>query len=193
MRYLSEQPPLTLAFAAFASLGLLVLVGVLAPSWARLSGFDLIQITSPKLLFPELLKQEPFDNYSVLIEQPLFNADRKKDPPPPPPLSLLAQLPSLDSYRLVGVIITADKSLALVERRATKNVVELKSGDMLDGRTVKDITPAGVVFGGSAMSEVLSIPKAPGAHIISPNPQTPGYDNSNIAKKSAEAGDRDTN
>jgi hypothetical protein len=192
MMSLSDQRPFTLALMAFAGLGLLTLAGNLAPSWARLGGNGTVAISSPWLIYPETVRQGSFNDFTAIAEEPLFNSDRKKDPPPPPLPSAQSQIPALDSYRLVGVIVTADKSLALVERRATKAVIELKLGDNLDGRVVKDITALGIVFGGSGAGETLSIPKAAGARLapaLDQKSQDQNKMGNGVARRGAGVGD----
>lgn len=192
MMSLSDQRPFTLALMAFAGLGLLTLVGNLAPSWARFGGNGIVTISSPWLIYPATVRQGSFNDFTAIVEEPLFNSDRKKDPPPPPLPSAQSQIPALSSYQLVGVIITADKSLALVERSASKAVIELKLGDNLDGRVVKDITAFGVVFSGATAGETLSIPKAAGARLapaLEQKSQEQNKTGNGIARRGAGVGD----
>lgn len=187
MTFLPQQSPLNLGLAAFAGTGLCLLVVVTAPSWVRLEGYDRSNISPLLIIPPKPLRQGPFEGFAPIIEHPLFNSDRAKDPALPP-LSQL-QLPSLDSYRLVGVVVSADKSVALVERLSTKTVLELKEGDDLDGRTIQYVTESGLTFLGS--DETLAMPKVTGAAFVSPDAAAPSANNSDASTNIGAVGDRD--
>ncbi len=154
--------PATKWCAVVLAAGLFVLVGVVAPSWARLKLSDPPPISSPEITYPQILPLKPFEAFSDVTEHPIFNSDRKKDPAAPPVLG-----PALDSYRLAGVVTAGKTRVALVERRATKAVLSLKVGDSLDGRTVKKITSAAVIFAGPA-DEALQFPVIQGASFARP-------------------------
>lgn len=193
MKPFRQHPPLTMATAGLACSGFIALAIVLMPSWVRLSEYDAATILPPRLLFPETVRQGSFKDFAAIVDRSLFNFDRRKDPVPQALGAGKPQLPSLDGYRLVGVIVTADQGVALVERRATNSVVKLKAGDNLDGRTVKDITAAGVTFSGSSAIEILSIPKAAGVHFTSTAAQKTGESDSNTMQNGTATGDRDKN
>jgi hypothetical protein len=146
---------------AFAAVGGVVLVAVLAPSPARIDLWNHVQVDSPTLPFPVPGRTIPQTEIDAIAERPLFNATRKKD------LPLLSQssLPGLDSYRLAGVIAVGTIGVAIVERKQAKVSVTLKTGDSLDGRTVTGITPSGVTFSSAAGTETLSVPKVYGASL----------------------------
>lgn len=143
--------------------GLLLLAGVVLPSTARLNFASAPAVPSPAIIYPDRVTQSPFEKFAELSKRPLFNADRKPDPAAPG-ASGDAQRPTIDSYRLAGIVTTGDTAVALVERKATQTLLHLKPGDTLDGRTVKQITATKVVFTGSP-DETLEFPKLPGASI----------------------------
>ena len=187
MIFLSRQSPLNIGLSAFAGTGLCLLVVVMAPSWVRLEGHDGSNTSALLIAPPKPLRQRPFESFAPIIEHPLFNTDRAKDPAPLPLGQL--QLPSLDSYRLVGVVVSADKSIALVERLSTKTVLELKEGDDLDGRTVQYVTESGLTFSGS--DETLAMPKVTGAAFVSTDAPAPSANNSDATGNIGAVGDRD--
>jgi hypothetical protein len=157
------REPITTTAATFAALGTIALASAVMPSPTRLKLFEDIPVSVPSISVPDAIKQKTFPDYSIIIEQPLFNSDRMKDPPEPDNPNA-TQRPALETYRLAGLITANQTKVALVERRDTKKIVELKIGDNLDGRIVKDITSAGVVFSGSG-SEILAFPRATGANV----------------------------
>jgi hypothetical protein len=163
---MQPRSSLTLAALAFACSGVAILAGILAPSWGHLYQFSYTTVQTPRILYPMPLRRVAADEFAAITEHPLFNTDRKKDPPAAS-TAAASQLPSIQEYRLAGVIVMKDAALALVERKATKTVVTLKVGDSLDGRIVTDISPAGVQLASSSQVETLSIPKVQGASFVS--------------------------
>jgi hypothetical protein len=149
------------ALFALAGLGGLALAAVVAPSPLRLSLYKTDRLPSPALNYPQVAPELTPAEIAVITEHPLFNADRQKDPPPP----VVTTFVSLDSYRLAGIVVTAESAIAVVERKASKSTVTVKIGDLLDGRTVKAITTDGVLLAGSGSSEVLKMPKISGASL----------------------------
>jgi hypothetical protein len=168
MKFPSERSAVSLALIAFTGLGVATLILVLAPSWTRLDEYNSLEISSPRLFFPEPVHQSTPGDLAMIVKYPLFNADRKEDPPEASSQAKL-KLPALAGYRLAGVIIAGNTSIAMVERRATRAVVTLRIGTDLDGRTVKDITVAGVTLSSSSGLETLAIPKAKGTDFVSKN------------------------
>lgn len=162
MRTLSKKTSQSLSLTAFAASGALAFSAVLLPSPVRLDVYRSIEIVSPELRYPADNPDIPRDALSIITERPLFNVDRQQDPAP----QMQSQLPALDNYRLAGVIVTGETSIAIIEKKTSKATVTLKVGDLLDGRTVKEITAAGVSLSGQATSEMLTIPKATGASLV---------------------------
>lgn len=161
MMRLGTFPPLTIALAAAAGAGLLALILVLAPSIV-FAPHAAAGIRPLRAIALPPADARPFEDYAAIAAKPLFNPARQKDPLPPPEGEEKDVLPPLSDYRLVGIVIARESKLALVERRAAKQVVTLHTGDDLDGRRVDDIRPNGVVLSGGAAPELLAIPKADG-------------------------------
>jgi hypothetical protein len=154
-------PPLTIGLCAVAALGALCLAATLAPTWVATP-----EMPTPRALasisIPEF-EQPTFDRYAVIADRPLFAPDRRSE-------SAAAGAPGtgqsqLSDYRLAGVIISKDASIALVERLASHQVVTVHPGDDLDGRHVEDITADGVALRDARGLAMLSIPK----------PKSPGW------------------
>ena len=153
--------------AVFAATGGVLLAAVLAPSPTRIELWDRVQVNPPEFRFPETEQTVLQTEIDTIVEKPLFNADRKKDPSP----LLQGALPVLDTYRLAGVVAAGDFGIAIVERKQTKASITLRVGDSLDGRTVTGITPGSITFSGPAGSETLNIPKVYGAS-VAPQPES---------------------
>lgn len=162
MRTVSRRASSSLPLKVFAASGAVAFLAVLLPSPIRLNLYRTVETTSPELRYPVDAPSMPQDALSLITEHPLFNADRQQDPAP----QLQSQLPALDNYRLAGVIVTEETSIAIIEKKTSKTTVTLKIGDLLDGRAVKEITANGVLFSGPAAIEILAVPKAAGASLI---------------------------
>jgi hypothetical protein len=102
--------------------------------------------------------RRPLEAYAAIYQRPLFNPGRAMDPQGAQ-TAKPGMLP-LDSYRLVGVVLTKDVKIGLVERRDSKQVVSLHPGDDLDGRHVDDVVAAGIKLSGGTAEEILTIPRA---------------------------------
>jgi len=163
MTRIASFPPVTFTLAFMAFLSALVLASALLPSWVSLPPAR--RTPDPMLGSLAFANRDtrPLATYATIVDRPLFNPNRQKDPSAPAPGSKVASaLPALASYRLVGLLISKDARLALVERRADQRIVTLHAGDVLDGRHVQDIEASGVAFNGPSGNERLTIPKANG-------------------------------
>jgi len=165
MTKLANTPPMTILLAFFCGAGLLTLFLTFLPSlvWSD----EIISDPAVRIEFPTVATRS-FESYAVIAEKPLFNPGHMADPSITNPAS---QIPTLDSYRLVGIVLAGNVKLALVERKAVKQVVTLHAGDTIDGRHVDDITESGVALSGSSGPEILSMPKPTrqGWSIATPN------------------------
>lgn len=162
MRTVSKKPSHNLSLKIFAASGAVAFLAVLLPSPLQLNLYRTVETTSPELRYPADTPSMPRDAISLIVEHPLFNADRQKDPEP----QALSQLPALDNYRLAGVIVTGETSVVIIEKKTSKTTVTLKVGDLLDGRTIKEITADGVSFSGPVATETLAIPRVTGASLV---------------------------
>jgi len=158
---LQDHPPLTLGLTLATGLGAIVFASVLLPSWIALpAAAHLGDPALPSLAFAQP-DSRPLSDYAAIADRPLFNPNRQKDAPKPSPGSATL-MPALSNYRLVGILISKDARLALVERRSSHQIVTLYAGDQLDGRHVDDVKGTGVSLSGPAGIEWLTIPKANG-------------------------------
>jgi len=165
MTKLASTPPMTILLAFLCGTGLLALLLTFLPSfvWSdEIAADTMVRIELPNIA-PRSLEA-----YRVIAEKSLFNLGHVADPSPNNPAP---QIPTLDSYRLVGLVLAGDVKLALVERKSVKQVVTLHEGDMLDGRHVDDISETGVALSGTTGPEILSMPKPvrPEWSIATPN------------------------
>jgi hypothetical protein len=141
---------------AFAASGFLVLIGSFLPA---------IEFTpSPpqpaSVYVPARADVPPLPAYRAIAMRPLFNQDRRPDPPPAPPAPPKPALPGAESYQLVGIILSSELHMALVQRRSDSKVVRVQAGDTLDGWTVKAVSDDGVELNGPNISLQLVIPRA---------------------------------
>ena len=162
MTAIAQHPPLTSGLLGFAAFGTLSLLLVLAPSLV-LSPAAREELPGPAPRFtPGDLDEPALSTYAIIAEHPLFNARREKDAAPAPVPGTAPALPALSEYRLAGVVLSSSTKLALVERVASKQIVTLKPGDMLDGRKVDDIVDGSIVLSAAGASETLAIPHVDG-------------------------------
>jgi hypothetical protein len=129
-----------LAPLAFAASGLLVLAGDFLPA---------IEFTpsppQPSAVYiPARVDVAPLIAYRAIAM-----------PAPPKP-----GLPGAESYQLVGIILSSELHMALVQRRSDSRVVRVQAGDTLDGWTVKAVSADGVELNGPNTSLQLVIPRA---------------------------------
>ena len=142
-----------------AALGAIMLAAVVVPSPARLDLWTAHPVAIADIPFPEAPHNISDAELAAVVERPLFNYDRKKDPPPEEQNAL----PGLDTYRLAGVIITGSTNVAIIERKQEKTSATVKMGTSLDGRTVTAITAEGVTLSSGGRSDILALPKIVGA------------------------------
>lgn len=125
--------------------------GPAVPYVAEAPSADSIPIEKPVgLSLPSL------SHYAVIAERPLFNRGRLKDVQLPLPSAAPPKpaLPPLSDYKLVGLLLSGEMQRALVAR-GSGDVVTLKPGDNLDGRTVRAIAAKGVSLTGEGHEETL--------------------------------------
>jgi len=154
---LNRRTPLALSLAIIAGLGVLALILVVTPSVASWGLFE-----KPAALDSAPARLPHFDNqplvtYALIGERPIFNPGHGKDPLPPPPEVAKPQLPSLDNYRLAGLVISPNVHIALIERRGNSQVMALRPGENLDGRTIVDVQEKGVTLTADGNEEMLTI------------------------------------
>lgn len=170
MTLLSRQTPFGLTLAIAAALGLLALLLVVTPSVASWGwGGSSISMAAEPPRLPQFETQS-LATYAAIGERPIFNPGHAKDPLPPPPEMAKPQLPSLDNYRLAGLVISPNVHIALIERRGNSQVMSLRPGENLDGRTVVDVQEKGVTLMADGHEEMLTIlPPS----TLSPGPNSP--------------------
>ncbi len=115
---------------------------------------DLIPLSFPVLRTPQSAL------YATIAEHSVFNVDHVKDQPPPPPKP--PPPPPLENYKLVGVVLSSAERLALVQRKASGDVMRVRSGDTFDGWTVGQIGSGAVQVSAQGLAGTLSIPRAAG-------------------------------
>jgi hypothetical protein len=168
MTKIFEMPPLTLAIAAAIALAGLILVTAALPS--VFFAPDVAAPSVPRIGAIKALddRAERYGDYAVIFKQPVFNPGRVKDPVLPPASAALS-IPSLSDFRLVGIVISTDTRMALVEQRSTNQVLTIRPGGVFAGRRVVNILESGVDLAGPSGSERLVVPKAESTHAV-PHP-----------------------
>ena len=82
-------------------------------------------------------------NFSAVVERPLFNASRRA--PSAAPLSVGGEPMLLGRYRLSGVVVTAERRLALLADASGQHIKVEEGGD-LDGWRMLSISPRRLVL-----------------------------------------------
>jgi hypothetical protein len=157
----AKFPPLTIAAAAAAALGLLALMLTPVPATLFGGGAATAGVAMPQAPSLSAVEIPAFVEFRAIAEKPLFNPGRAPDPSAPDVAAKSALAP-LSDYRLAGVVLSGDTKLALVERRQSKQTVTLRPGDTLDGRHVDAIAPDGVHMSGGPAPELMAMPRVPG-------------------------------
>jgi type II secretory pathway component PulC len=92
--------------------------------------------------------------FAEVIKRPLFTPSRR---PPSPKPEVAASAPKPETLDLVGVIISADRRMALLRPRNKTDVLFAVEGQSIAGWEVRDIKPTQVVLGWGNDSEVIKI------------------------------------
>jgi hypothetical protein len=110
-------------------------------------------IQSPSEL-PAVDGEKP--TYSEVVARPLFSPSRR--PHTAAPASQVeASTSKSETFDLIGVIISADRRMALLRGQASSEVLRAIEGQNIDGWEVRTIKPSQVVLGRGDDSEVLEI------------------------------------
>lgn len=159
MTRLVDRSPATLALALAAGIGVLAFLAAVMPSVVSVPENAMPSAPPLRMVGLPAIDGRPFQEYATIADRPLFNAGRKKDNLPQSQAAA-GNLPALSEYRLVGIVISKQSGLALIERRATKQVLSVHIGDSVGGRRVDQISAAGVDLSGPSGAERLAIPRA---------------------------------
>ena len=84
-------------------------------------------------------------DYPAIAAHPVFFPEREPWAPPPPPPEPEREPeppkpPALDSYAVVGVIVSGPKRTALLKRDGEDGTIRLAAGDEFEGWTLDSIT-----------------------------------------------------
>lgn len=75
----------------------------------------------------------------------------------------MGSLPSLDYYRVVGLVVAGAESLALVKSQKSGLTLRLRAGDMMDGWQVTRVEADAVILIGDGAEQRLAIPRQDGS------------------------------
>lgn len=95
----------------------------------------------------------PLAIYSEIAARPLFSPTRRPPPPEAAPEEPGGPAAGTDDLLLRGIAIAGDSRVALIERRATGELVRALEGQSVDGWRVATIAPGAVVLKGSGGDE----------------------------------------
>jgi len=113
--------------------------GVPAPAAAALGE----AVGLPDLPTPPELGLPPLAEFAAIVERPLFFPDRRplpaEPPPPPPPKEPL-------TANVVGIVMSGTQGTLLLRLPKEKDAVTLRTGDIVQGWTLVEISPEGAVF-----------------------------------------------
>jgi hypothetical protein len=101
-------------------------------------------------------QKPPISTFSEFVERPLFAPSRR-----PPPSKTAADNPTTgpkaESFDLIGVVISADERMALLQTLGTDKVLRAVEGQTVGGWEVQAIKPTQVVLKRGNASEVIKI------------------------------------
>lgn len=115
----------------------------------------------------------PLAVFSEIPARPLFSPTRRPPPPPeeaPPPEE---PPPERGQFMLRGVAIAGDQRVALLERRATGELVRALEGQSVDGWRVTGIAAGQAVLEAAGDSYVIEVEKDVGGPAPMPAPERP--------------------
>ena len=98
-----------------------------------------IALAEPSLAAASL---PPLENFSEIVDRPLFIPSRQ--PILADDGTVAGSGVTRNQFVLVGVVIAAEERMAVMRRRAAREVLRVVEGQQLDGWTVESITPEGV-------------------------------------------------
>lgn len=114
------------------------------------------------------------EEYAVVVERPLFTADRR--PPPDVPEEAAPEPAadlSLDKVDLNAVLITPQESLAWVRDASSQEVRRVRPGEEVEGWAVRDILPDRVVLERQGDTNTLILRDYANMPPAAPRPQAP--------------------
>ena len=153
--------PFVVGSACFVALGAIALMLVLLPSFVFADVPSTDATIDPAFIRAGAAHLPPLSHYELIVARPLFNAGRRTDPPPPPPAPPKPPpLPAIESYRLVGLVLSSSLRLALVSRAQGGDIVRLHPGDNLDGWTVEAVDVSGVQLTGQGNTQLMKVTRA---------------------------------
>ena len=94
---------------------------------------------------PTMFAPRPLDDYSEILERPLFFSDRRM-PPEPEVTAEPAKPRSPLRLKLEGVAISANSRVALLRSTADNQLLQLAEGTAHDGWTLQNLTTSGATF-----------------------------------------------
>ena len=84
----------------------------------------------------------PLENFSEIVDRPLFIPSRR--PIQADDGAVSGSGVTRNQFILVGVVIAAEERMAVMQRRAARDILRVVEGQQIDGWTVESITPEGV-------------------------------------------------
>ncbi len=84
----------------------------------------------------------PLENFSEIVDRPLFIPSRR--PIQADDGAVAGSGVTRNQFILVGVVIAAEERMAVMQRRAARDILRVVEGQQIDGWTVESITPEGV-------------------------------------------------
>ena len=99
-------------------------------------------------------------SYPAIAAHPLFSPTREPyvAPPPPPPAAAAADSP-LHDYRLLGTVVEGDTRIALLKPPDNRKTIRAVPGQIIDGWTLREITPDTLEFANGAERFSLHFPR----------------------------------
>jgi hypothetical protein len=97
----------------------------------------------------------PMSTFSEFVDRPLFTPSRR--PPPPKTATPAETTAKSENFDLIGVIISSDERMALLQTLGTGEVLRAVEGQTVGGWEVQEIKPTQVVLKRGNATEVIKI------------------------------------
>jgi type II secretory pathway component PulC len=163
-------------------------IGPLLSLSAALAGVLALEVMAGPFFVPEVSSVSPdaknsvvfprespaekpaISTFAEVVERPLFTPSRR--PPPKTDSNPAAIASKPETFDLIGVIISADRRMALLRTVATSEVMRAVEGQSIGGWEVRAIKPTQVVLRRGDDSEVIKIKDAASNSAVN-NPSAP--------------------
>lgn len=103
------------------------------------------------------------EGLEATVKRPLFEPSRRAFVPPPPPRAappppkVAAPPPPVPAFRLLGVVASGERSIAIITHPGRPTAMRLETGDLIDGWQIERIEPNRVVLARAGQKKRIEI------------------------------------